>query len=188
MKSENTNALILGTIIFLAVSRLLPHPNNFTPLGGIAILGATYMNHRFMKYVVPIIAFYISDLLVSNLIYSSFYPDTSFVWFSNHMLWNYGAILLIVGLSSLIMKKKNWKNLLGASVVGSILFFLVSNFGSWVGNPMYTNDLAGLITCYAAGLPFYPNTLASTVLYAGVGYAVIEYGPVFIYRLAHGQS
>src|SRR5690625_2530651 len=134
MKSENTNALILGTIIFLAVSRLLPHPNNFTPLGGIAILGATYMNHRFiyvapriaippkgviailgatymnhrfMKYVVPIIAFYISDLLASNWNYSSFYPDTSFVWFSNHMLWHYGASLLIVGLSSLIMKKKN---------------------------------------------------------------------------------
>src|SRR5690625_6198243 len=104
------------------------------------------------------------------------------------MLWNYGAILLIVGLSSLIMKKKNWKNLLGASVVGSILFFLVSNFGSWVGNPMYTNDLAGLITCYAAGLPFYPNTLASTVLYAGVGYAVIEYGPVFIYLISHCLS
>src|SRR5690625_7134160 len=130
MKSENTNALILGTIIFLAVSRLLPHPNNFTPLGGIAILGATYMNHRFMKYVVPIIAFYISDLLVSNLIYSSFYPDTSFVCFSNHMLWNYGAILLLVGLRRLTMIKKNWKKLFGAFVLGSFLFVVVSNFRS----------------------------------------------------------
>src|SRR5690625_7912277 len=98
MKSENTNALILGTIIFLAVSRLLPHPNNFTPLGGIAILGATYINPRFMKYVVPIVAFYLSDLLVSNLIYSSFYSDTSFVSLCNHILWNYGTLLLILSI------------------------------------------------------------------------------------------
>jgi len=187
MKSGSYKPLILGTIILLAVSRLLPHPHNFTPLGGIAILGATYFNNRIWKYFIPMIAFYISDLLVSNLIYSSFYPYQTFIWFSNHMLWNYGAILVIVALSSWIMKRKSWKNLIGASLSGAVIFFLISNFGSWAGNPMYSNDIVGLISCYAAGLPFFPNTLASTLLFAGVGYAVIEYGQIFLYQISLKQ-
>lgn len=182
MKPATYKPLILGTIILLAVSRLLPHPHNFTPLGGMAILGAAYFNHRIWKYIIPVLAFYISDLLVSNLIYASFYPDQSFVWFSGHMLWNYGAILVIVALSSRIMKRKNWKNLIGASLSGAVIFFLISNFGSWVGNPLYTNDISGLISSYVAGIPFFPNTLASTLLFAGIGYTVIEYVPGFLLR------
>lgn len=171
---------IAGTIIVLAVSRLLPHPPNFTPLGGIAILGAAYFRSSLWKYIVPLIAFYISDLLVSNIIYSSFYPDQAFVWFSSHMLWNYGAILAIVMISSYLLKNKNFKNILGASLIGAVLFFVISNFGSWIADPMYPKNMAGLITAYIAGLPFFPNSLISTVLYAALGYGIIEYGTAWM--------
>lgn len=185
MRSNKYNLLIIGTIIALAVSRLIPHPPNFTPLGGIAILGAAYLRSPYMKYLIPVLAFYISDLLVSNLIYASFYPEQSFVWFSGHMIWNYAAIVAVVALSSRIMKKKNWKNLAAASFTGAVLFFVISNFGSWAGNPMYPQDIGGLISCYIAGLPFFPNTLISTAVFAGIGFGIMEYGH---YRLFQKES
>ena len=41
-------------------------------------------------------------------------------------------------------------------------FFLVTNFGSWVAmHANYPRSLAGLLQCYAAGVPFFWRTLAS---------------------------
>lgn len=184
MKTKNKIILIVGTLFALALSRLLPHPYNFTPLGGIAVLGATYFRHSIWKYVVPILAFYLSDLLVTNILYASFYSNEGFIWFSSHMVWTYGAILAIVLVSSAIMKTKSFKNLIGASVLGAVLFFLISNFGSWMADPMYPKNIAGLMTAYAAGIPFFPNSLVSTVFYASLGYGMIEYGSVWMGKLS----
>src|SRR5690606_31296826 len=136
MRSKNHIILIVGTIILLGISRLLPHPYNFTPLGGMAILGAAYFQSTIWKYVVPIVAFYLSDLLVTNILYASFYADQGFVWFSSHMIWTYGATAAIVLASSLILRRKSFKNILGASLLGAVLFFVISNFGSWVADPL----------------------------------------------------
>ena len=176
MRSKKHITLITGVILLLGISRLIPHPYNFTPLGGMAILGAAYFPSTIWKYVVPIVAFYISDLLVTNVLYSGFYADQGFVWFSSHMVWTYGATISIVLVSSVILRRKNFKNILGASVLGAILFFAISNFGSWIADPIYPKTISGLITAYVAGIPFFPATLASTVLYAALGYGVIEYG------------
>ncbi len=188
MKTKNNIILIVGTLLVLAISRLLPHAYNFTPLGGIAVLGATYFRHSIWKYVVPILAFYLSDLLVTNILYASYYSNEGFIWFSSHMVWTYGAILIIVFVGSMVMRIKSFKNLLGASVLGAILFFLISNFGSWMADPMYPKTMGGIMTAYVAGIPFFPNTLASTVLYASVGYGVIEYGTVWIGKLSWSNS
>lgn len=176
MRSKNHIILIVGTIILLGISRLLPHPYNFTPLGGMAILGAAYFQSTIWKYVVPMVAFYLSDLLVSNVLYASFYADQGFVWFSSHMIWTYGATITIVLFSSLILRRKSFKNILGASLLGAVLFFVISNFGSWIADPIYPKSIGGLTTAFIAGIPFFPATLASTVLYASLGYGVIEYG------------
>lgn len=176
MNSKNNIFLIVGTILVLAISRLLPHPYNFTPLVGIAVLGATYFQSSIWKYVVPVVAFYVSDLLVTNLLYASYYPGQGFVWFTSHMAWTYGATLAIVLISSVIMRKKSLKNLAGASFAGAVIFFLISNFGSWLADPMYPKSIGGLTTAYVAGIPFFPATLASAFVYAGLGYGIIEFG------------
>ena len=188
MKKRNQLILITGTILLLAISRLLPHPYNFTPIGGIAILGATYFNSSFWKYVVPVIAFYISDLLVTNILFASYYAGEGIIWFSTHMIWTYSAMVIIVLLSSLIMRKKSFKNLIGASVAGAILFFLITNFGSWLADPMYPKTFGGLMTAYVAGIPFFPNSLASTLLYASAGYGIIEYGSTWVNKLSWAKG
>jgi hypothetical protein len=54
------------------------------------------------------------------------------------------------------------------SVAGSLLFFLVTNFGVWLGSGMYPKTAAGLAAAYVAGLPFLQNTLAGTLFFATV--------------------
>ncbi|WP_236975687.1 DUF6580 family putative transport protein [Membranihabitans maritimus] len=176
MKSSHQKLLLISTIILLVFARLLPHPPNFTPLGGIAILGGCYFGKSYLKYLIPLIAFYISDLLVSNLLFKSFYPDQSFVFFSSHMIWNYIAIIIIVFISTLFLKNKNFKNILGTSLAGAVVFFIISNFGTWMAGTMYSKDFSGLMTCYFAGLPFLHNTVSSFVLFSAAGYGIIEYG------------
>ena len=41
------------------------------------------------------------------------------------------------------------------TLVGSLQFFLVSNFGVWLLYDMYPKTWEGLVTCYLAALPFY---------------------------------
>lgn len=188
MKTKNNIILIAGTLLVLAISRLLPHPYNFTPLGAIAILGATYFQSSLLKYIVPIVAFYISDLLVTNILYSSYYAGEGIIWFSSHMIWTYGAIIGITLISSWVMRSKNFKNLLGASVVGAVLFFLITNFGSWIADPIYPKTAGGLITAYVAGIPFFPSSLASTVFYSVLGFGVIEYGSIWLRKLAFSRA
>lgn len=180
MKSKNNIILIAGTIFLMAISRLLPHPYNFTPLIAMGIMGATYFRSSIWKFILPIVAFYISDLLVTNILYSSFYADQGFVWVSSHMIWTYGAMLVIILVSSLIMRSKNLQNLMGASLTGAILFFVISNFGSWMADPIYPRTFGGLTTALAAGIPFFPATLGSTILYTSIGYGVIEYGSAWL--------
>jgi hypothetical protein len=55
-----------------------------------------------------------------------------------------------------------------ATLVASLLFFLVSNFGSWLGQALpYGYSISGLIDCYTAAIPFYRGTLAGDLLFSG---------------------
>src|SRR5690606_30904644 len=75
-----------------------------------------------------------------------------------------------------LMKRISVSNVLGFSIASSVIFFLVSNFGTWFAGfypteavpAMYPLNLSGLMTCMEMGLPFYRNTLISDVLFSGV--------------------
>jgi hypothetical protein len=65
-----------------------------------------------------------------------------------------------------------------AGVVASVLFFLVTNFGTWALSGMYPHTLAGLGACYVAAIPFFQNTLAGDLFYAALlfgGFALAEH-------------
>jgi hypothetical protein len=57
---------------------------------------------------------------------------------------------------------------IGATALGtSVLFFLVSNFGSWLEQAYpYGYSFAGLLDCYAAGIPFYRGTFAGDLAFS----------------------
>jgi len=164
---------VISMIVLLAaLSRLIPHPANFAPIGGMALFGAAYYSHRYWAYLIPIISMWISDLILNNVVYGQYFDH--FVWFYSGSLFTYGAFALIVLLGTFTLKKVKPINL-GLSALGaSVLFFLVSNFGVWFSSGMYPNTAEGLAACYAAGLPFLKNTVLGNLFYSALMFGSFE--------------
>ena len=165
--------IITGFILFAALSRLLPHAYNFTPIGAIALFGAAYFADKKWALLVPLLAIWISDLLLNNLAYSAFYDG--FAWFTGGFLFIYGGIAMIVVLGYYLLKKITFGRVLGGALGASVIFFIISNFGVWVTSPMYPPTVEGLIMCYTAAIPFFHYTIAGNVVYSAVLFGGYEW-------------
>ena len=164
---------VLSLIVLLAAfSRLIPHPPNFAPIGAMSLFGAAYFSRKYMAFVVPIAAMWLSDLLLNNVIYGQYFDH--FVWFYQGCYLTYAAFIFIGLIGFGLLKKVRPAKLLMASLSASIVFFLVSNFGVWASGTMYPNTFSGLMSCYAAGLPFLKNTLIGDLAYSGALFGIFE--------------
>ena len=160
-------------ILFAALSRLIPHPPNFAPIGAMALFGAAYFSQRYLTFLIPIISMWLADLVLNNVVYGQYFDH--FVWFYQGCYWTYGAFILIGLLGFAILKRIRVQNLFIASLLASFIFFLVSNFGVWVSSAIYSKDFSGLLICYTAAIPFFRNTLMGDLVYTGVLFGVFEY-------------
>jgi hypothetical protein len=159
-------------VLLASLSRLIPHPANFAPLGAMALFGTAYYNKRWLAYLLPIVTFWGSDLLVNNILYGDYF-DHFVLWYPGAQ-WTYGTMLLIVLAGTMILKKVTAGRLMLASLSASAIFFLASNFGVWLSGSMYSMDFSGLMTCYAMGLPFFKNTICGDFVYCGVMFGAFE--------------
>lgn len=173
MKNKKTFYILAGFILFAALSRLLPHAYNFTPLGAIALFGAAYFPKKKWALIIPLAAYWLSDLILNNTAYASYYDG--FAWFSGGFLFLYGSMAMIVILGYYILQKVSVPRVIGGALGASIIFFVVSNFGVWVSSPTYPLTIEGFIACYTAGIPFFHNTLAGDLIYSGVLFGGYEY-------------
>ncbi len=67
--------------------------------------------------------------------------------------------------------------LFGATLLGAAQFFLITNFAVWAFGSTYVKSPLGLLSCYAAGIPYFGNTLAGDFLYVVIlfgGFAIAE--------------
>lgn len=154
--------VLLAMILAAAMSRLIPHPYNFAPIGALALFGGAQFADRRAAFLVPLAALLLSDLSLG--LYSG-------------MVWIYGSFALIVGIGRLLRRHRTARGIAGASVSASLLFFAITNFAVWPGSTKYPQTLAGLMECYAAGLPFFWNTLLGDGFYSLVlfgGFALLE--------------
>lgn len=172
MTKKNINlrfGVIAALIMVAALSRLLlVGLPNFSPLGGIALFGAAYFAKKHWAFVLPIVALWLSSFLLDNTIYAAYYDGIQF--FSNPMV--YVGLILMVVWGTFIMKKVDMGRVVFGSLGASIIFFLVSNFGSWLA--MYPKTSEGLMAAYAAGVPFFANTMLSDLFFAGVLFGAFE--------------
>ena len=165
----------IGIFFVAVISRLIPHYPNFTPIESIALFGGTYLAYKHLSYILPLVALYITDIILNNTILRSYFPDQEgFIWFSDYMIYSAVAIIGIALIGKYIRKKiKPTTVLLGAGA-SSILFFIVSNFGVWISSPLYSKTLLGLVECYTMAIPFFTNSLLSTLVFSSVLYGIYE--------------
>jgi len=176
MKSKNL-ILVLGCILVGFIYRILPgHPFNFTPIAAMAFVGGMYINKRALAFAAPLVALFLSDFILNNTINRTFFPEVNgMVFWSHYMAFTYGAFLLTVVLGILLAKKAVPMKILLGGLGASILFFVISNFGSWLTLPMYPKTAGGLLSAYAAGIPFFKNTLLSNFLFIPLFVGTIEF-------------
>ena len=164
------NKLIIpAIIIFAAFTRLMPHPPNFTPIIAMGLFGGAYLKDTRWAILLPVVAMLIADF---------------FLGFHGTMIWVYCSLIIISLMGFLLKNRITLINGALATLGGSLLFFLVTNFGVWASSIFYTKTFVGLLSCYAAGLPFFGNTLAGSIFYSSLmffGYEQIKrYFPVAI--------
>ena len=152
MNANNSRVVaLLSAILVAAVLRLLPHPPNFTPIGAMALFSGAYLGRRGIAFAAPLGAMVLSDAVLG--FYSGF-------WIT------YVAVALIVVVGWLALSRVSVLRVGGAAIASSVLFFLVSNFGTWASSAMYPHSFAGLLECYVAAIPFFQNTVAGDLFYA----------------------
>jgi hypothetical protein len=169
--------LVIGLILVAAASRLLPHPSNFVPVGAMALFGAAALPKRWLAVIVPVLAFYISDLVLNNTLYAAYFDG--FYW--GISFWTVGAIVLMVllGMGLLRNLKFSWLRVGGAAVGATLVFFLVTNFGVWAGGLLYPKTGAGLLAAFVAGLPFLINSLLANLLFSGLLFGIARWAGLF---------
>ena len=147
-------------VLAAIVLRLIPHPWNVTPLGAMFLFsGATFRNKR-DALLVPLAALLVSDYAVVHFLYQG-----RFGWFSP---WTWTAFLLTGLIGWTLRSKITVARVAGASLAGSVTFFLVSNFGVWIGGQLYPLTLQGLAACYVAALPFFRNSLFGDLFFSAL--------------------
>lgn len=165
-------SVITLLILLAALSRLIPHPANFAPIGGMALFGAAYYNRRAWACVIPVVSMWVSDLLLNNVVYGAYFDR--FVWLYNGAWFTYGAFILITLMGLFTLQKVKVPNLLFSALGASVIFFLVSNFGVWFSGTMYPRDIDGLMACYTAAIPFFKNTIMGDLFYTALLFGALE--------------
>jgi Family of unknown function (DUF6580) len=151
---NKTRFLVLtGMVLTAVVSRWIPHPPNFSPVAALALFGGASFPGKRTAFLVPLAGLFASDLVLG------FYSITPVV---------YTSFALIVCLGFWLRRRQTVSRLALATVAGALLFFVLTNFGVWAIGNLYPKTWAGLGNCFAAGIPFFRNTLASDLLYSAL--------------------
>ncbi len=140
----NTRNFILISFISILISRLIPHPPNFTSAIAVSFYLPALFGYRYI--LISLTAFVLSDLIIGG---------------HGLLLFTWGSIILIGLLSKYF--KNIYLRVLGITA-SSLVFYFVTNFGVWLLGNTYTNDISGLVLCYFMGLPFLQNSLISSLI------------------------
>jgi len=158
-------------VIFAVVARMpfMPHPWGFTPVASALLYFGARGSRRQMW--VPFVLLAASDMVLTKFVYS--YP---FSW-DHFVTWAWYAAILLLG--SQLRESRSWRRIGGAALASSASFFVVSNFAVWACWNMYPKTLSGLMTCYAAGLPFFQRGAGGDLLFTAIMFGLPALAAMF---------
>jgi len=163
IKTHSGLFFIISMIIAGAFFRFIPHWPNFTPVAAMALFGGAYLGRKHLAFLIPFAAMFLSDLILGL----------------HRDMWAvYLAFGFTVMIGTLIRSNIKFANVVAASVLSSVIFFLLTNFAAWLSSPFYPQTFAGLMQSYVAGLAFFNNgslgisffinEIAGSLLYNGI--------------------
>lgn len=158
--AKKEKIIAIGLLMLAGIAyRLFPHPPNFAPVAAISLFSGFYFRRYFIA--IPLAAMFISDIFLG------FYD-----WKLMAVVYSSFALIGLLGI--LMRKNKSILSLFSCSFVGSVLFFLLTNFAVWVFSSWYPHNWQGLVECYAMAIPFFKNTLLGDLFYASVIFGCYE--------------
>lgn len=144
-----------------------------------AIFGAAALPKKWLAFLLPVVAYYASDLILNNVFYGEYFDG--FYWGAAPYIYGGLLLMIVIGMGVLRGSDLGWGRIAGAAAGASLAFYLVSNFGVWAGGLMYPKTAGGLLACYVAALPFLASSLAANVIFSGVLFGIAK-------RLATDQT
>ncbi len=151
MTQKNLNLFVLAMVLILmgVTSRLSAHAWNFTIMGGLSILCGALFARKWVSVVVIFLSLFISDTVIG------FHAQMPSVYLGF-------AIMIFIG--ALMKSKPSRLVVTSGAVLGSLLFFVVTNFFVWFEGALYPQTLSGLVDCYTMAIPFYRNQLTADLV------------------------
>ncbi|QDT66530.1 DUF6580 family putative transport protein [Calycomorphotria hydatis] len=166
-------AVLLPIYLYCVLIRLVPfivqvdpqstlYPWNFSILPALAIFGGIALSNRWQAALLPLIAWFVGDVSIGAITGHwewAFHPTLPFVYA--------GTLLLVCGGFLFRGRPFTMGPVVLTGLLGAVLFYLVTNFGTWLIAPyqMYDFTLRGLAICYWAALPFFRNSLISMAVF-----------------------
>jgi hypothetical protein len=154
----------------------VPALSNFAPLMALAFCGAVYFRDKRM-WLVPFAALTLSDLYIDRY-YATVYH---YEWSLSGATVRAVCFLAAIGLGAIVARRRSWLNLLSGSLGGAVIFYLVTNTSSWLGDQAYAHNAAGWWQAMTVGHPEFPptllffrNTLASDLIFTGLFAVTME--------------
>lgn len=151
--------------------------SNFTPIGAMALFGGAYFVQRWKGILFPLLALFISDIVMMKTIYAS--SSSGGLLYDGWWIV-YVVFSMIVLMGSCILKKISARNFIIAAVSAALLHWLITDFGVWLsgsdittGKP-FTKDWQGLVKCYTLALPYVKNMLIGNLVYGTILFGGFE--------------
>jgi hypothetical protein len=147
--------LVICVVAFRAATGLLIHSgaatwlSNFAPLAAISLCCAAYLPRRY-KFALPLCTLFISDLILNATYHAPL--------FDPQILCRYFALALVGLIGFALPRHASWKTMLPASIAASLIFYGITNAFSWLTDPGYVKNFAGLVQALTIGLPQYSAT------------------------------
>jgi hypothetical protein len=168
-------------IIIASLYRVMPRPYGFAPQIAMAIFGGAVIKDKRLAFLLPLLSMFISDALYELLFINGI---GNIQGFYEGQLTNY-ILFGVITVFGFFIKKITVSRILIASLAAPTAFFILSNFFVWLSNSATAGlqrpkTFSGLLMCYNDGLPFYPWSVASTVIFCAIlfgGYYLFSKSP-----------
>jgi len=154
MKNQKQYLVIGLLVVFAIITRLIPHPFNFTAIGALALFSGAVIKNKRLAFLIPVAAMLVTDAMIG---------------FHASMIPVYLCFIATVWIGMKMIKQINVASVPAASITSSVLFFLVTNLPFWyVDISLYPLTWQGMMESYTAAIPFFGNQIAGDLFYSAV--------------------